>query len=912
MNREMRISLIGIVGLMLLVAPLLIRFRLYGERANVYKPPPTSEFTTAATPIPTITSLAQQIPESNSPNEMRPGPVVVDLAHFNRIDRAKFHPLAAALAQRGMGMRFWLPLDIDPMEIQSFLDFPDQSEKLAAQLEDASALVVVSPFFLWNAQEIEVVVQFVADGGRLFLISDPDNIGDVARDINNVGEPFGIVFNDDYLYNTELNDENFTYTFQGDFRDRARNIAGSDIVFYGARSITGSVTPQVISGKSTLSSARPGSSGFTTAAIAGLAANETQGRVLAMSDFDVLSEPFVDRFQNRQMLNFVADFLSGGGRTNSLTDFPGSLGKEVSLVYGTQSTIDAELLTLSAKLQQRLIRSGRELTLAQTAPLTDGLIITGTGTLSNLLPSINIYDSTRGGMAPDNGQSVADDIPMPTPPPATILPLADLPAGDLIYLASYATAGYQSSLLSDAGFALIQVARTPTPTPTTPPTPTATITPTPSPTLPVPPAPSIEESSAVTKTDVLTGTETVSNTVTITGTGALTSSLQVSVTMQSSENDAGTADDAVPGPVATAEGITVTVTISENTEITATVVAGPIITDYLITNSGLQLLAAESVIIMQTEREDGGMVVAVIASTAGAMRSGVERLLERNYGDCLVEEAQLICPYAQENGSPKTSAGTGNGGAATATPDPGSESETATPEGMPVTPTGEPESDPASVDPASAQVLIIDDNDGAVDGEESEADFYSTVLSNLSISPVTWNVAEKDAPTGGDLLAYDWIIWSSAGYADGGPTVADLDPIFEYLNDGGHITISSRSTFFGQTQDPPSRLVDFEKTSDVPQLTVDLPGEPIQLREGIPMVAPIQANTAENPSLSVVLRRGPDSDDTGEPLLFVLTDDEDPDASGARLMVLGMSVTWFPDQISSQLIDNMMTWMLQE
>ena len=67
----------------------------------------------------------------------------------------------AELAARHVGLRFWLPQDIDLFELESFLDFPDQSEILAEQLKDASALVVVSPFFLWSPQEIALVEQFV-------------------------------------------------------------------------------------------------------------------------------------------------------------------------------------------------------------------------------------------------------------------------------------------------------------------------------------------------------------------------------------------------------------------------------------------------------------------------------------------------------------------------------------------------------------------------------------------------------------------------------------------------------------------------------------------------------------------------------------------------------------------------------
>jgi hypothetical protein len=65
--------------------------------------------------------------------------------------------------------------------VPSFAAFPDQSAELRKILADASALVVVSPFFLYNRQELQVVERFLIDGS-LLLISDPDVESDAARE----------------------------------------------------------------------------------------------------------------------------------------------------------------------------------------------------------------------------------------------------------------------------------------------------------------------------------------------------------------------------------------------------------------------------------------------------------------------------------------------------------------------------------------------------------------------------------------------------------------------------------------------------------------------------------------------------------------------------------------------------------
>ena len=350
---------VAVVGLLLLLAPWVIYSAVLDYDGRNYTPPAVPPTSMAVTPAPTITPMIVPTVVSEPEAPLRSGPVVVDLAHFNRLNRSNFQPLAASLAERNVGLRFWLPDgSIDIFEIQSFADFPDQADELAEQLADASGLIVASPFFIWKESEIAVIEQFVADGGRLVLISDPDIVGDVARDINNLAEPFGVVFNDDYLYDTTENDSNFTHIFVRDFLDGAESLDGNTVAFYGARSIDGSGAAQTRTSESTVSSLRAGLTGFATVMLAGLETNSSAGRVLALSDFDVLTEPYVTRFDNRLMVDHLASFLANGDRDTRLVNFPAFLGKEVALVYGSTDSIDSELLDLSSQLQQKLETTG--------------------------------------------------------------------------------------------------------------------------------------------------------------------------------------------------------------------------------------------------------------------------------------------------------------------------------------------------------------------------------------------------------------------------------------------------------------------------------------------------------------------------------------------------------------------------
>ena len=314
MKSTTRWLLIALAGLVLLVGPVLLRMYWLGYTTRSYVPTTEQTAAIAATPVPTATPVAQALPPAPPQNELKRGAVVVDLAHGSRIARSRFQPLASALSARGLEVIFWTP-SFDMNATADPTQYPDQSDALTQVLLDASAFFVVSPYYLYNEREAAVVEKFVADGGHLVMISDPDVEGDLAQDLNPLAAPFGIVFNEDYLYDTVDNDANFTHFFQGEFSDRAEGLAGSRIAFYGGRSISGALIPQARTASTALSSLRSGQTDLVTVAIGGQVANNSLGRVLAMSDFDVLTEPFVDRFENRNMLDFVANFLTGAQRT---------------------------------------------------------------------------------------------------------------------------------------------------------------------------------------------------------------------------------------------------------------------------------------------------------------------------------------------------------------------------------------------------------------------------------------------------------------------------------------------------------------------------------------------------------------------------------------------------------------------
>lgn len=785
MLRFLRWLLIIFVGLVLLAAPTIIRTQMLRYDQRSYVPPEEPGITFSATPVPTATAVALADLPNQEIGELRPGPLVVDLAHFNSLNPAGVQPLADALARRGLGTRLWLS-KVNVESVQNFLDFPDQSAELATQLADASALAVISPVFLWSPQEVALVERFVVDGGRLLLISDPDLFGDFAAKTNFVAEPFGVVFNDDYLYDTVNNDKNFIHFFQGAFSDQAAALSGAKVAFYGGRSIGGAVTKQATSAETTLSSLRSGVSGFTTVAIGGVAAQGTAGRVLALSDFDVLTEPYLLRHDNRLLLEFVAGFLAGERRVNTVADFPNYLGKQVALTFGASDIVNGQLLMLGAQLQQRLTQSGRSLSLTNVAILSDTVPVTATANLSVTT--------------------------------------------DLIYLADYKTASQASTLLQSIGIQLSQEAITP------------------------------QASTPVS----------VQEPITLSVTRNITSTVAIS---------------AVTAP-------TVTANITAVTPLTATSTPTPELQLVVKTGEGLRLLATETVLIVHqnvTVADAPRDLLAVIGPDPAGINSGITRLLQNNLTDCISGTTLTLCPLTEGGASPTSSQGE--------TKSPADEK----------TPADAKEPGQTPPDDSELAVLLVDDNQGAAEGENSEADLLLKVLTDAGFTPDLWVTADSGIPSAEDLNRYGWVLWSNAGYAQSVVSAEVLELLSRYFAEGGRLTLSSRNPVFGTGGGKATVIGDLVITQEIPELAQNLPTEPLVLPADLPPATPLTTGEGSDQTTAVI-RRGEQSEDANAPALVVY---EDPQTK-ARLVISGISFTWLDPEVARQLLLNLTQWVLQE
>jgi len=877
-KQDTRWFLIIVAGLLLLIGPFAFRYFWGGAAPTVYTPPTIPTAAVAVTPIPTMTPVAVASLPTVPDLPVKRGPVIIDLAHYSAIDRDRFQPMAGALAAQGVDLRFWLPT-VSLASVKSFTEFPDQSEALQKILSDASALVVVSPFFLYSDKEVQIVERFLADGGRLLVISDPDIESDAARDTNSLAAPFNVVFNEDYLYDTIDNDANYVHFFQAGFFDQAADLTGSRIGFYGGRSIDGAITPQVRSASTTLSSLRAGQSEFTTVALGGQPATNTYGRVLALSDFDVLTDPYVTRHDNRRMLDFVVNFLAGGERNQTIADFPAFLGKQVALIVESSEPVGAQAVSKAAEIQRVLELSGRSLALGATSWLTD---------------------SAASGEA------------------------------DMIYVAHYVDAARSTTLLEDAGFVIEERVITPTltaaevativttPTPTTlPPTSSPTSSPTPAEATPLPELPPVTPApdlSQPTPTPEDTPLSLLSFPISLAWWLNHPAAQAATPTPpgQTPPNETPAPEEAPATPVAEEEPATAetqpaataetqpAATAETQTAPAAAPLPEPTVQVYLVRTDGVRLLADETQLFIQRNEANNRRIVAVLGAGDAAINAGLTRLLNRDLTGCLIQDDLVICPFI-----PGRNAGGENNMAQTTTQ---TTTQTGTSQSAPPTPAKAPDDAPKE---DAARILIIDDNRNAAEGEIGDAELYTALLARSGYAAELWSTRAKGYPTLDDLRNFGWVVWSDVAYEKSSVRGDALQIIINFINNGGKITVGSRMPFFNVSGEPASPIADVVIADGLPALVVGLPTEPIALPEGLPAIVPLVNIPGEDAEAAIAMRRGPASQAAETPVLALFNDSGASEPKGARLLLFTLSLHWLPDDIAAQLVKNMAQVMLE-
>ena len=285
------------------------------------------------------------------------GVVLVDMAHGNHVEMAELNVLQARLAARSQRL--------EPVA---------ETVDLAARLRQARALVVISPGLDWMPDEVRIVQEFVEKGGRLLLVTDPSRFGilydewgnylgidpDTAH-ANKLAATFGLLFQDDYLYNTVENAGNFRNIRLTDFSadDLAQGL--NEVVFFAAHSIVTQETALVVTGGDTRSSASERDDPLPVAALVG------GGMVLGLGDLTFMTEPHNAVYDNDQFVANIADWLSSGQRRYELADFPFFFDGPVDLVYAGDPLLNSSLLQGGSKLQELFAAQDMALTVREAA-----------------------------------------------------------------------------------------------------------------------------------------------------------------------------------------------------------------------------------------------------------------------------------------------------------------------------------------------------------------------------------------------------------------------------------------------------------------------------------------------------------------------------------------------------------------
>lgn len=339
-----------VVVIVLFAAPSVIRWFYYYEGS--YQPGEVARPDLAQIEAP----LAEPQPFADRQVTAGSGTVLVDLAHENRVRMAELSVLQARLAARGHRL--------EPVA---------DADDLAGQLRYAQALIIVSPAADWTADEIQQTVDFVDKGGRLLLVTDPSRYGPVydewgdyvgldqdATHINDLAARFGLLFQEDYLYNTVDNAGNFRNIKLSEFATDPLTQGLEQIVFFATHSIVSDGPALVTASGDTRSSASEGAQDLTVALLA------AEGGVLALGDLTFMTEPHSAVYDNAQFIANVADFLSSAQRRYELADFPYFFGPQVDLVYAGGPLLGSSLLEGGSSLQTLFADEDRVLTLRIT------------------------------------------------------------------------------------------------------------------------------------------------------------------------------------------------------------------------------------------------------------------------------------------------------------------------------------------------------------------------------------------------------------------------------------------------------------------------------------------------------------------------------------------------------------------
>ena len=324
--RDRRFLVVSALAVVLaFIAPLALR-ALTTAPAGSYRgfPPPT--------PIQgEITRLEQPIALPPPDLADGAGMVLIDFAHANNFIPEELAELAAKINDRGHRV-----------------EYLTSAANLEAQLRGADAFIILAARQSYMPEEIRALQRYVARGGRLLLVADPIRNRDI-NDMNSVATVFGVVYQDDYLYNVTENAGNYLDVIIRDFADTALADDVESIVFFTAHAV------RVASGGIAFGDEQTYASKSESPGNQVVVAQTANGQVLALPDMTFLTAPYNSFADNDQFINNITDWLVSAQRSYILPDHPYYLGPAAHIVFADTFLFNRQIhhaLNLRAWLNQ--------------------------------------------------------------------------------------------------------------------------------------------------------------------------------------------------------------------------------------------------------------------------------------------------------------------------------------------------------------------------------------------------------------------------------------------------------------------------------------------------------------------------------------------------------------------------------
>ena len=296
----------------------------------------TINFDAITEPLPEIS--ANQTTYSAS-SDAKKSIIVVDDAHHNYFDLIEIDALVSNLISH----------NAEVLVARSREDFLDWLKK-------ADAILTIAPSEDFPNEEVEALEEFTQRGGRIVVFSDPTHPDssyirtreNAVEIVNDMLQPFKVSFNNDYLYNLNINEGNFRNVYVQPQTGSEITSGIEEVVFYGARSIDSPGKSVGVGLEQTLSSLTDTEGTYSPLAL------DLSGNVLAIGDVNFLSHPFNEVADNFTLIENISGFMVNAPREINMKDWPYLFSQDVGIEFTEDLTLDDDLLSVVADLQYQL------------------------------------------------------------------------------------------------------------------------------------------------------------------------------------------------------------------------------------------------------------------------------------------------------------------------------------------------------------------------------------------------------------------------------------------------------------------------------------------------------------------------------------------------------------------------------